>query len=90
MGYIQLPTDFILDFEDKIIQIRDIRDRYDITLHDLSHLSGVCWKHINKIELGIRTPSYKNSVRLARTLDMIMLDPEGIRESLDSIKRLTE
>ena len=54
--------------EDFVKSLRLHRHTKGLTIHQLSHLSGVSPSHIGRIEKNERAPSYKIAIKLRKAL----------------------
>lgn len=51
-------------------RVRAARERREISLEDLGHLSEVNWTTIGKIERGVSSPAVESLVRIASALEV--------------------
>lgn len=53
-----------------IIKLREVRERYNISLRELAKLTGISKSHLNYIEKGEREPSLSTIIRIAVALNI--------------------
>lgn len=53
-----------------IIKLKEVRERYNISLRELAKLTGISKSHLNYIEKGEREPSLSTIIRIAVALNI--------------------
>lgn len=53
-----------------IIKLREVRERYNISLRELAKLTRISKSHLNYIEKGEREPSLSTIIRIAVALNI--------------------
>lgn len=57
-----------------IIKLKEVRERYNISLRELAKLTGISKSHLNYIEKGEREPSLSTIIRIAVALNIDIKD----------------
>lgn len=70
---IVLPDHFILDLEEKLAAMRDIRKRGGLSQQDVADRLGIDQSRVARWEKGQEYPRYETLVLLTRLLDNIQL-----------------
>lgn len=53
-----------------IIKLKEVRQKYNISLRELAKLTGISKSHLNYIEKGEREPSLSTIIRIAVALNI--------------------
>lgn len=53
-----------------IIKLKEVREKYNISIRDLARITGISKSHLNYIEKGEREPSLSTIIRIAVALNI--------------------
>lgn len=53
-----------------IIKLKEVREKYNISIRDLARITGISKSHLNYIEKGERKPSLSTIIRIAVALNI--------------------
>lgn len=57
-----------------IIKLKEVREKYNISIRDLARITGISKSHLNYIERGEKEPSLSIIIRIAVALNIDIKD----------------